>query len=331
MSDNKILLCAMCKMENNYLGEWVSYHLNIGFDKIVIIDNNDTIGSYAENIMDVAEISEGVSNGSVEIYPLNNGKYLQQVYYNKVYEKYKNEFDWFCFLDIDEFLTLTDTNSVKEFVQLPQFKDFNAIRICWKCYGDNDLITVDGNYSVLDRFVEPSFQEDSTLVKTIFRSFGDEDLLFVNSHGPTAVTMKGCNTNGRLLNTPQKASISRKDTTYEHAYIKHFITKTLEEYINKKMVRGGSAQSQIDLNKKYNLSNFFRYNIITDKHIEFLKNNGFDSEDFEQYKYDDEYKIMMGHRMKRRRMMEERMMEHQTRQPRMMEDQMMKYRRNYKM
>jgi hypothetical protein len=271
-------------MENRYLGEWITYHLNIGFDKIVLIDNNDTIGPYAENIMDVAEICEGISNGNVEIYPLNNGKYLQQIYYQKVYEQHKYDYDWFCFLDIDEFLTLTTTNSVKDFVQLPQFKDYNSIRLCWCCYGDNDLITVDDDYSVLNRFTKPSFEKDSTLVKTLFRSFKDEDLLFVNSHGPTTVTIKSCNTDGQLLTTPQSAKISRMNTTYNHAYIKHFVTKTIEEYINKKMIRGGSAQSQIDLDNKYNLKNFFRYNKLSDSHVEFLKNNGYNDNEINNYR-----------------------------------------------
>lgn len=268
---DKFLLCVMCKLENHYLGEWITYHLNIGFDKIVIIDNNDTEGEFAENIYNVHEVTEGIERGVVEVVPLNNGKYLQQIQYMKVYERYKYDYDWFCFLDIDEFLTLTATNSVKEFVQLPQFEDYNAIRLCWKCYSDNNLIGVENNnFSVLERFTEPSKNLDSKMVKTIFKSFKDEEILFPNSHGPVAINIKPCNADGVTVLTPQKSSIKSNDTTYNHAYIRHYPTKTIEEYLNIKLKRGGSAQCDLNLKSKYNLDYFFRYNKLTHEKKKFI-------------------------------------------------------------
>lgn len=257
---NKFLLCGICKLENQYLGEWISYHLSIGFDKIVLIDNNDTEGEFAENIYDVPEVNDE----RVEIYPLNNGKYLQQIYYQKVYEKHRHDYDWFCFLDIDEFFTLTDTKSVKEFVQLPQFEGYNTIKLCWLCYGDSGLVKVENdNYSVLERFTEVSNESDSHIIKTMFKTFGDEDLYFPSSHGQLTVSTLACNTNGERILTPQMTRINKNLITLKHAYIRHYRTKTIEEYLNGKIKRGGSAQAQADINNKYGLDYFFRYNKLT--------------------------------------------------------------------
>ena len=49
MKEN-LVLCAIAKCENKYIMEWVQWHFNIGFDKIVVYDNNDVDG---EKISDV--------------------------------------------------------------------------------------------------------------------------------------------------------------------------------------------------------------------------------------------------------------------------------------
>ena len=38
----KSLLCAIAKNEERYINEWVNYHYSLGFDKIVIYNNNDS-------------------------------------------------------------------------------------------------------------------------------------------------------------------------------------------------------------------------------------------------------------------------------------------------
>lgn len=258
---DKFLLCAMCKLENHYLGEWITYHLNIGFDKIVLIDNNDTEGEFSENIYNVSEVKEGVEREVVEIVPLNNGKYLQQIQYIKVYERYKYEYSWFCFLDIDEFLVLKTHKSIKEFVDQDKFNNFNAIRLCWQCYDDNDLIEViNNNYNVRERFTRLSDCPDSTTVKTIFRSFKDEEVLIPNPHSVMAISLRSCNSVGEEVSLGQKPNIPLMNVSLKDAFIAHYPTKTLQEYLETKIKRGGSAQSLEALKNKYNMNYFFRYN-----------------------------------------------------------------------
>lgn len=267
----RVLLCGMCKLENNYLDEWINHHLNLGVSKIVIIDNNDTYGEFAENIYDVKSVRNNIDNKIIEIYPLNNGKYLQQIYYQKVYEKYKNDFDWFLFLDIDEFLILNNHKTLEDFINQEKFKNYNAIRINWKCYGDNDLVEViNNNYNLKERFTkEIKDSNQNFLVKTLFKSFNDEEILFPNSHGPIACTINSCDTDGNQLYTPQHPKIL--NICHDDAYIAHYITKTIEEYCLTKFKRGGSAQSNLDLNSKYKIDLFFKFNRYTNNKEKIIK------------------------------------------------------------
>ena len=40
-SADDVIVVMICKNEKNYIREFVEYHLNLGFDRIVIGDNND--------------------------------------------------------------------------------------------------------------------------------------------------------------------------------------------------------------------------------------------------------------------------------------------------
>ena len=37
---DKVAICAIGRLENKYAKEFVSHHLKLGFDKIIIYDNN---------------------------------------------------------------------------------------------------------------------------------------------------------------------------------------------------------------------------------------------------------------------------------------------------
>ena len=36
----RVCLIAIAKMENDYINDWVKYHLNLGIDRIYLYDNN---------------------------------------------------------------------------------------------------------------------------------------------------------------------------------------------------------------------------------------------------------------------------------------------------
>ena len=48
---NKVLLCCIGKMENNYIREYVEHYKSIGFDNICLYDNNDPDGEHFEDVI----------------------------------------------------------------------------------------------------------------------------------------------------------------------------------------------------------------------------------------------------------------------------------------
>src|SRR5574344_1493948 len=129
------LLCAIAKCENKYILEWVQWHLKLGFNKIVIYDNNDPEGE---------RISDTIGNlAGVEIVDWRGQKQAscetQVAAYNVCYKK-QLDADWIFFLDIDEFLEFKEGVSLKSFFMNAWTKNANVIKFHWKCYSDNDYI-----------------------------------------------------------------------------------------------------------------------------------------------------------------------------------------------
>ena len=57
----KVYIITSAKFEECYIEEWVQYHLNIGFDKIIINDNNPK--NYPYNPKDI--LKKYIDNGQV--------------------------------------------------------------------------------------------------------------------------------------------------------------------------------------------------------------------------------------------------------------------------
>lgn len=121
------------KFEECYIEEWVQYNLNIGFDKIIINDNNPK--DYPYKLKDI--LKKYIDNGQVVIerfldtYIKDNNKTeedLLAVVYTSLYNKYKDEFDWVAKLDVDEYLEIPETNNdIKKFLSQNKFN--NALSI----------------------------------------------------------------------------------------------------------------------------------------------------------------------------------------------------------
>lgn len=164
----KVALVGIAKAEENYLKEWVDYHLKIGFDEIFIYQNDWTYPK--QDITD-----ERVHFGSI------SGLGMQTKCYNDFIMKYKDVFDFAAFIDIDEFLWLRDTTDVHEFLK-DYFSD-EAMFVNWRLFGDNGLAEVkDGNYSVIKRFTRCSNDLNPLGKNIINLRLTQGNVLFHNPH-----------------------------------------------------------------------------------------------------------------------------------------------------
>ena len=257
-------------MENRYLEEWLRHYVSLGVDKIVIFDNNDTQGKYAENIFDIGYVKDCKDNKIIDVYPIPGEKQAQTRSYNKCYEMYGDKYDWLMFFDIDEFLMLEKAKNIKDFLSDTRFNQYEMIHVNWKVYDDNDLVTVVNNdYSVVKRFTRPCQNRRAVHceLKTIVRG-RMKDVRFVkNPHTCDNRIFSCCNVLGEQVDSKAAKTIR---VIHKEAWLNHYICKTMEEYCYTKLVRRGGHTAHIkDL--RYNINFFFNYNRHSIEKVKYYK------------------------------------------------------------
>lgn len=225
----KVAICILVKNENRYIREWLYYHKKLGFDNIILYDNNDYDG---ENVFDV--IGDEITNGYV-IYNDIRGKIKYQLpCYNEFLNKYHKIYDWVSFLDCDEFIELRNYDNIKEWLSQYRFNNFEQILVQLEQYGDNDLIRYDDR-GVIERFIQPTtltlkegrLFQTKPFYKTL--NYKENDFIkekFVNAIKPLYNTT--CDVNGEKI-MPTKILFTHNPD----CIIKHYKTKTIEEYIER--------------------------------------------------------------------------------------------------
>ena len=106
---NNCVICAIAKNENAYLYEWAEYHLSLGFSHIYVYDNNDVDGERVDDVFANTEIASKIS-----VFDVRGKRFVQKNVYNEFYAK--GQFDWCAFIDIDEFITLANHNTIQDYL-----------------------------------------------------------------------------------------------------------------------------------------------------------------------------------------------------------------------
>lgn len=258
MNRNKeisVAICAIARLENRYIKEWIDYHLDMGFEHIYIYDNNR---DNEERIADVINVNCEEYKSRVIIIPFHDVDVCPQL---KAYNHcYKNGiFDWIAFIDIDEFFTLSQNSnhkSVSDFINA--IGDYDAILLNWKVYGDNGLLDYECK-NVVDRFIKPLPVNFSVYnmwgrnpinrhVKTLIRN--GLNMRMCSPHIGEG-NYRCCNANGMTVN-----NVVYQNIVHDTAYLRHYITKSIGELIQTKGMRSAADSSY----SYYPISSFFLYN-----------------------------------------------------------------------
>jgi hypothetical protein len=229
---NKIMtvICVIAKQENRYIKEFVNYYRKLKVTKIFLYDNNDLNGEYFEDIL-----SKYIKLNFIEIVNYR-GKYKPQMQaYEDCYIKNNKNYNWIAFYDADEYLYINNFSNINKFLSLSQFKNCSSILINWKYYGDNDNIYYEAK-PLQKRFTKPFYFNNYTNKNKYFYAAGKTiaraGLNLSWAHLPHYLENKPiCRPNGEVLENyfspPQ----------YSYAYIKHYATKSTEEFIER-TIRG---------------------------------------------------------------------------------------------
>lgn len=255
---DRYLVLSCARGENAYIKEFVDHYLNLGFDKVILADNNDD-----DTLSDV--LKQYIDTGTVEIFNCHGFNSFQV----QLYSMFVSEanFKWCAFYDCDEFLELGCYTNIKEFLETVKE---DVISFNWLIYGSG------GQYhkkegTIQDRFQEPvkpiiMFKENS-FVKSIVRGNTDKwrGCWFNGSHIP--YKNRGdysYNIGGTFVCDWQ--SHNHWPPRYKVGYIKHYYTKSFDEWIKK------SSRGWPDGTPTLNTSNFFlcdnKTNFPIEKYVE---------------------------------------------------------------
>ena len=257
-------ICCIGKNENLYAKEYVEYYFKLGIKKIIIYDNNDINGEKFEDVLE-----EYIKNNYVEIINIRGFQSTQIPIYNLCYKTYNKQFDYISFLDFDEFIIIKKNLNINEYIYSSKLQKCETILLNWVIYGDNELEKYD-NRTMMERFTKPIYKlsRGKNIVRTDI-----PNLIIVTSHVIGVNTNYFCDSNGKRLFP--KNFYDFESPKYLEVYIKHFFTKTAEEFCMK--LNRGDAHFYKEESNYLNIMNerinsFMKFNKINNEKLNIIEN-----------------------------------------------------------
>ena len=265
----RIVLCAMAKNEHKYINDFVNYYTRLGFDKIYIYDNDDLDKPKLENYIEKKDKIE-----IIDIRGVRKEKLQHEVYTNFYHT---HQFDWCLFCDIDEYLV--GVKNVHTWLEQPMYRKALQIRIRWKLFGDDDLITRDMNlpvYQVFKNEVKSSLMRDLITKgnleiqgKAIVRG-GIPNVVIRSPHFASIKTRDNVIPSILPSGRPcwSKVVIT-ENYSRETIFLNHYMTKSLSEFVDQKLNRNDAVYNQA-----LTLDYFWRINTKNQAKLNYLKERG---------------------------------------------------------
>lgn len=226
----KLALGAIVKNEESDITEWLAFHLLTEFDCAVVYDN----GSTDETKKRLRALQRDFDI-RIKDWPHAGA---QIAAYNDIIENFGREFEWFSFLDSDEFLVSRGgAGDIRR--RLDKLTNADALAINWLCFGSS------GFADTRSRMVTPTFFRRSLdqhvtnrHVKSIVRS--SEVAKAINPH---YFEMKRENSYVSVNNRAMRWSKPGKTTSpvgTDEVRINHYYTRSKAHY-DAKIARGRGA------------------------------------------------------------------------------------------
>jgi hypothetical protein len=257
----KVVIVAIAKMEQDYIEEWVKYHLHLGVDKIFLYDNED-VPFYEKFLQKYSD--------KLKVFHLPGNNYNKGVQYIALDDftgnhMLKDGITHVAHIDIDEFIVLKKHSSIQEFVREYIKDGCGGIGMNWRLFGDSGLKT-QTEKSVLNRFTKTQLIGNQH-IKTIFDVKCFKDFIQCHSIQP----LPGYNilsTDGRIIQ-----GAFNKEPNLDVIQLNHYKSKTFEEF--QEIMKRGRAGKKIgdprnivknikeffDIHNKNEIEDMWAYNV----------------------------------------------------------------------
>ena len=271
--DIKVCLCVMGKEENIYAKEFINHYKKLGYNHIFLYDNNNINGEKFEDVL-----KEEISEGFVSIINFRGkkgkigkvGGIQLEIYYH-CYQYNNKKYDWLSFFDFDEFLVIKPKNqTIQNFLSNKRYNNCDTIKINFLYYTDNGRLYY-SNKSVQERFKVPLYKHyGNKVIKSTIRGNLKQNYWKKSFCAHTSLMKyKTCDSRGNL--TKYNSYIIKANFSY--AYLKHYYTKSVEEYC-RKIQRGEAFYNSMKFTKNriiFKIMRYFSFNKKTKKKMELFK------------------------------------------------------------
>jgi hypothetical protein len=209
-----VIVCV-AKGEQDYIQEWVRYHLALGFVKIFIYDNEDT-PTYAKMFND-SRVEVGFLPGRFYWNPI---QYEALARFTRDILVSRGGVTHCAHIDIDEFIVLKKHKTIQEFISEYFVGDTKAIVMNWRFFGSN-FHAHQTSEPVLKRFTRRG--EGHALYKSIFQV--DSFVKFGNCHRIKVKNGYAKTTNGTIVEKDENYLM-----VFDSVQLNHYKVKTWPEF-----------------------------------------------------------------------------------------------------
>ncbi len=247
----RIALAGIVRNEVEYLLEWIAWHRNAGFTDFLIADNGSDDGT--RELLRKLERA-----GVVHLHEEPPGAGAQTKAYNAMLKRWGKNVDRVAFLDADEFLAADDGGRpVDHLERLIAPRDVGAISVHWRVFGSSGR----------------EFREEGLVIERFTRCASEDEqpCRNIKTYAKTTAVARQrihrCELHPRLRyldSTGRDMAFARAgtwepdqngDVALLHAQgvlrIHHYAVKSLQEYTEKKQLKGDAMSGARDRGMGY--------------------------------------------------------------------------------
>ena len=153
-------ICLIIRDENEYLQEWIRYHLALGITHFYIYDHNCKV-PVTETLQTRLK---ALQRSTITVIDWS-GRHVhaQGEAYAHCLSHYASETEWLAFIDTDEFIVLHEDRRINDFLE--RYEQYGGIYMNWIMFNANNQVRQE-SAPVMERFTQtcPDFQHYGKLI-----------------------------------------------------------------------------------------------------------------------------------------------------------------------